>query len=850
MLGDGRAPGEIEMKLLKRLRIQQRVLLMLGLFGIIPILVGLQIVSVGVKQSEQVAHEHLTQTATYVVEVTERNLFERYGDVQAFGLNTIVQNREYWYKTDGTNQVVNVMNKYMSAYSPAYDMMMLVDKNGKVAAVSSVGWDGKPANTKSVYTKNFSKEHWFQNAMNGKFLESETLSGTWVDDFQKYDYLVDAVGSDGYAVAFAAPVKDAAGNVIGVWRNYVRPAIVQDIFDSNLQTLADEGFTDAELALHDADGKVLLAASYEGGKTQFVNWAAKDPDVKDELQELAKSLKPAGTAVPDVNHEIGQYESKDERHVAAVSKTDGALGYPGLGWSASIRISAEQYYGSYNDILNKMYIFLALGVVIVILVGRAFAKKLTSPIIALTNGLQTVAQGDLDFNITHVSQDELGEASEACRAMKSYLQEKANVAEKVAEGDTSVEVELASEKDVLGNSLNGMVRSLHNISDVARRLGQGDLTANITPRSANDALGHALSTMISNLRSVVGEIRQSATEVNGNSQSLKSTSGTVANVAQEMGESVEQVTQAIAESTRSAMEIARGSEQLAQNASLVAQDADELQRAMDLIRSGSVKQDAAIDETESGMKDAAEAMNRAITGTRKVREQIGSAASQAERLGEKSEQIGSIVQAIEDIAEQTNLLALNAAIEAARAGEAGRGFSVVAEEVRKLAERSQSATREIATLIGDVRSDVAATVNVMRTSADEVEQVAEFAEGVTEKVDVVLNALAEVRDVAESNAAALTQMVNNVDSVTNAIAGVASVAQESAAGAQEMSASAQEVSASVEQVNHGIGSTTSAIVEIRGSAEELEAMASRLQQAVDRFQLEAHTFDHETSHAA
>lgn len=849
MLGDGRAPGEIDMKILKRLRIQQRVLLMLGLFGIIPILVGLAIVKQGVQQTEDAAHHQLVTKSSDIIEVIERNLFERYGDVQAFGLNTVVQDRESWYKTDGTNRLVTAMNNYMATYTPVYDLMVFVDKTGKVAAVSSVTWDGKPANTKPLYSKSFAKEEWFQNAMNGKFVDSDVLTGTWVDDFQKYDYVAQILGNDGFALCYTAPVKDAAGNVIGVWRNYARPAVIQGIFESNLGSMASEGFTDSELTLFGADGQLLFNAYLEGNESKFVNWAEKDPAAKDEMQELIKGLKPAGTLEPRIYSEVGGNRGESHQQAGAIAKSNGALGYPGLGWSVGIRISAAQYFAKYGEILKMMYIFLAAGVIVIFLVGRAFAKKLTTPIIALTNGLQTVAQGDLDFEITHVSQDELGEASDACRAMKTYLQEKAFVAEKVAEGDTSVHVELASEKDVLGTSLNGMVHSLRTVSDVAGRLGQGDLNANITPRSANDALGHALSNMIGNLRSVVSEIRQSAIEVKGNSQSLKATSGTVAAVAQDMGESVEQVTQAISESTRSAMEIARGSEQLAQNASMVAQDADELQRAMDLIRSGSVKQDAAIDETESGMKDAAEAMNRAITGTRKVREQIGSAASQAERLGEKSEQIGSIVQAIEDIAEQTNLLALNAAIEAARAGEAGRGFSVVAEEVRKLAERSQSATREIATLIGDVRSDVAATVNVMRASADEVEQVAEFAEGVTEKVDVVLNALAEVRDVAESNSTALTQMVNNVDSVTNAIAGVASVAQESAAGAQEMSASAQEVSASVEQVNHGIGSTTSAIVEIRGSAEELEAMASRLQQAVDRFQLEAHAFD-QISHAA
>ena len=234
---------------------------------------------------------------------------------------------------------------------------------------------------------------------------------------------------------------------------------------------------------------------------------------------------------------------------------------------------------------------------------------------------------------------------------------------------------------------------------------------------------------------------------------------------------------------------------------------------------------------------------------------VGRASETVNQLGEYSEQIGNIVQTIDEIAAQTNLLALNAAIEAARAGEQGRGFAVVAENVRTLAERSSGATKEIADLITKVQMGTKDAVEAMETGVKDVEAGREITAQAGTALESIISSVQQSAEQMQSIAGDVQDLAQGADRIVESAEGMASIARESASGAEEMaqgtqkvneailqvSSTSEQTSASAEQVSASTEELSAQAQELAATAGEMRSLASALNEASARFTLEAAT---------
>ena len=409
------------------------------------------------------------------------------------------------------------------------------------------------------------------------------------------------------------------------------------------------------------------------------------------------------------------------------------------------------------------------------------------------------------------------------------------------------------------NTLNTVC--IANLGSAVAAMEQGDLTAKIATGSealdirSKDEFGQMAQTfnqMLTKLQATIGSFRtsqaslsalvrdmqQSAGQVDSAAQTLSGTSQQIGAATEEIGATMHEVAQASEQSARGASEIAQGS---ASQAASIATGAEQVKELVAAVLGVTRDTEAATKSAELATKtasDGAAAVEQSVAGMQRIQSAVSESAGVITALGQTSAKIGGIVQTIDEIAGQTNLLALNAAIEAARAGEAGRGFAVVADEVRKLAERCTVATKDIGGLIGEIQRQTQQAVSAMESGTREVTAGASLAGEAGAALSRIQSVVSEMSGQVLSIGAASEQMSASAQEVSATISEVAAVIEESSAAAEEMSASAEEVSASVQTVAGTTSQQGAAVEELVASASELAGVSQSLNELISRFKIE------------
>lgn len=608
----------------------------------------------------------------------------------------------------------------------------------------------------------------------------------------------------GLNVGMTSPTEDFVQSDELWWQEAMKSGIyIEDVkFDKPTETFDIEicvaivskrggppiGVLKVKYNLQDVQDYISHFKQYDTGYAYAISSSGRivvhpDPAMRNlELQQAIQKLavSDASSLAADLTSPSGEQESgtlyyngitpktkKVESRIASFSKTKRFIGanseLPGFGWTFVVDNAKDEVYAPAYKMLRSISAAGLLSFLIFGGIALAFSKSFSNKIEQLLSATEQVKAGNFDARLRITTRDELEKVGEGFNAMMERLAEM--VGHDKAHNERLLETEQAMQHSL--TEFLGIVSSVSE-GDLTRRGNEGEDTLGMVVQSVNKMLDH-FSAMLTEVKQIGLSVSSSATEILAAAEQI-------AVGSQRQADEITNTSSAVEEMAASMTQVSRNAEA----------SADAARRALEMAEHG-----------DKSVRDTSEAMSRIDSAVQQTSEKM-------RLLGIRSSEISEIIDLIDDVAAQTNLLALNAAIEAAHAGEAGLGFSVVADEIRKLAERSARATRDVGNLIKSIQSETSEALTAMEVGMKEVKGGSYLAAQASNALQDISAAVRQSSELIEEISAASEEQARVTSNVAGAMQTISSITLETSAGAHETAQTIEGMVGLADRLNKSI----------------------------------------------